>query len=181
MVDNKKNHELLLRLQKQKDRLSFVEKLAGIGYVEMDIRSRKIYISDQILDMLGFKAQNPRQLNLQKIIAKQDYERFLKDINHLYHNKQPISGQFRLKGNDKILRYCLWHGAYFEINEKKILAGTIQDLSKLISLNKQLKRAQKHAEKSSRDKALFWAQASHDLRQPLMAMCLYLDMFPRYH
>lgn len=171
------NYELYWRLTHFDKRLSFVEEIAGIGYVEMDIKKRKIFVSSEIGKLLGYNVKVPAFLRLKDITMENEYHSFIKKINQLYHYKKPVQGNIWLYSRMGTLKYFKWHAAYFTIERQEIIAGTMQDLTELEALNQKYKKAQQEAEKSSREKSVFLAQASHDLRQPMMALCLYVDLF----
>lgn len=171
------DYELRLRISHTEKRLSFVEELAGIGYVEMDIKKRRIDASPEIGKILGYDSETLSSLFLKQLLSPKDYQKFIKSLVSLYHQKCAVKGEFRLKTADGSAKFCLWHASYFKIDGREIMAGTIQDLNELIVLNKQLKAARLNAEKSNKEKSVFLAQASHDLRQPMMALSLYIDLF----
>lgn len=179
MTNSRSRYDLLIKMTQTDERLSFVEKLAGIGYVEMDLKARKLFVSDQIGVMLGYHFEKQHKFMLRDVMSGKQYEHFLNDLRRLYHCKEPSKGQIRLKTKNGGGKYCIWHAAYFRINGREILAGTIQDLNELISLNKALKKARQQAQKLNREKSFFLAQASHDLRQPMISLSLYADSFSR--
>lgn len=171
------DYELLLRLSHAEKRLSFVEELAGIGYVEMDVRKRQICASPEIGKILGFEPRELFSMSLRQLMPEEDYRKFIKSLILLYHQKRSVKGEFRLRTAVGSYKFCLWHAAYFKMDGREIMAGTIQDLNELILLNKKLKIARAEAEKSDKAKSVFLAQASHDLRQPMIALSLYVDLF----
>lgn len=56
----------------------------------------------------------------------------------------------------------------------KKIAGTFQDITPLIETQNALRQAKEEAERANYEKSCFLAQASHDLRQPMQALKLYL-------
>lgn len=59
--------------------------------------------------------------------------------------------------------------------ERNKIAGTFQDITKLIEMQKDLEKAKRSAEASDRSKSYFLAQASHDLRQPMQALRIFIS------
>lgn len=171
-------YELLSHLKNTADRLCLLEKLSGIGYAEMDILKRQIHCSDQLYAMLGYDTEKLRRLKMSDLMHAKDYDLFLKKVKKMYHDKQPIFFDAQIKTADNAWKFCRFRFAYCCIDWQKIFAGTVQDLDEIITANKELEKAKKKAEKSNHEKSYFLAQASHDLRQPMQAQSLYLDMFP---
>lgn len=171
------DYELLANISTPGARVAFVERLAGIGYWELDVQHRKIYCSDEIYHILGADLAIRDSLSLRDIMPSSDYDVFFKALRKLYHYKKKINLEIRLIGADKNLINCQLRADFFYIREFAVIAGTIQDLSDLIETKKQLIAARNEAWQLNKEKSYFLAQASHDLRQPLHALSMYLDLF----
>lgn len=170
------DYELLANILTTGARLAFMEKLAGLGYWELDVKNRKIYCSEEIYRILGVESSFRHALNLRNLMPPEDYDIFLKCLQHLYHQKIKIYQEIKLKHSDGSFRYCQLRADFFYVRDYAMIAGTIQDLSLLIEAKQQLIAARNQAEKLNKDKSFFLAQASHDLRQPMQALSLYLDL-----
>lgn len=170
------DYELLANILTTGARLAFMEKLAGLGYWELDVKNRKIYCSEEVYRILGIESTFKHTVNLRDLMIPEDYGAFLKSLQHLYHQKIKIYQEVKLKLPDGTFRYCQLRADFFNIRDYAMIAGTIQDLSLLIETKQQLIAARNQAEKLNKDKSFFLAQASHDLRQPMQALSLYLDL-----
>lgn len=172
------DYELLANISTTNNRLLFMERLAGLGYWELDITHRKIYCSDEVYRILGADLEQRNSLNIRDFISAQEYQQLFRQLKHLYRFKIKFSQEIAFLRQDGSKKYCQLRADFFYIRHYAVIAGTIQDLSNLIETKKQLVEARNHAEKLNKDKSYFLAQASHDLRQPMQALALYLDLFP---
>lgn len=151
-------------------RLAFMEKLAGVGYWELDLKQRRFSCSDEIWRMLGMRAENKESLRLKDILPLPDYKRFFKKLRRLSRTKGQNSWEITLQTPDGKVKHCQMRAAFFCVRAQEILAGTLQDLTPLIEARDRMVQVDK-------EKSYFLAQASHDLRQPLQALLLFMDLF----
>lgn len=166
----KSNFELQELFSAVPKRLAFMEKLAGVGYFELNLKQRRFSCSEEVWRILGIPAQNKETLRLKDVLPLADYKMFFKKLRRLSHTKGQNSWELALKTFDGKLCHCQIRAAFFCAGFDEILAGTIQDLSPLIEARDRLIEANKA-------KSYFLAQASHDLRQPLQALLLFMDLF----
>lgn len=73
------------------------------------------------------------------------------------------------------MRYCFFKAGIIDDDGHRKIAGTFQDLTPLIKTQTALEKAKELAENMNRDKSLFLAQASHDLRQPMQALGMFIS------
>ncbi len=166
----KSNYELQEFFSSAPKRLAFMEKLAGLGYWELDLKARRFSCSEEVYRMIGANSEEQRNLSLKDILPICEYKKFFKKLRRLSHTKGQNSFELSLQTLDGQLRHCQIRAAFFSVRSQEILAGTLQDLTPLIEARDKMARADK-------EKSYFLAQASHDLRQPLQALLLFMDLF----
>lgn len=96
-------------------------------------------------------------------------------LHELVHSGKPVDGILRLRRSDDAVIYCTFKAAMLREGERNKIAGTFQDITKLIEMQKDLEKAKRSAEASDRSKSYFLAQASHDLRQPMQALRIFIS------
>ncbi len=170
-------HELCDHLSTTQARLSFMEKLAGLGYWELDVKKRRLFCSDEACKIAGIKNPASAGIKLQELMRPTEYKKFVGKLRRLYHRGRKFNMEVKILTPAGLIRYCQIRADLFEASGTKIAAGTLQDLTRLIETGKKLAAAHRKAEKLAKEKSYFLAQASHDLRQPMHALSLYLDMF----
>lgn len=165
--------ELSNTLKEQSSRLKFAEKTAKIGYWEFDIKRKKFFWSTEISKIFGVDAKDLSGKNniIRKYIVPQDLNVYKQNLKKLLSENNAVEGSIRVKGKDKKIKDCYFCCDFLD-NKHKI-GGTFQDLTDLINIQRELKKAKEDAEKANLAKSYFLAQASHDLRQPLQALAIF--------
>ena len=176
-MDNEKQTclQLLLQLQKVTNRLDFAEKIAKIGYWEIDIRHRRIYWSDEVYRILRIDDKNSsikRNLIRSKIFPE-DIPLYKQKIQELVKFHKKIEGNIRLLHKDSTITYCQYRASYNKEEDK--INGTLQDITTMVEIHQALEQAKLDAEQANKAKSYFLAQASHDLRQPMQALGLFVN------
>lgn len=69
---------------------------------------------------------------------------------------------------------------YIQHGDKEFICAFVRDISERKRTEVALKSAKAEAEKANHAKSRFLAAASHDLRQPLSALALYVDLLRQY-
>ncbi len=170
LKEKQTDYELTAQISSASGRLAFIEKLAGLGYWEMDLKERRFFCSDEVYKLIGASAQDMPKIKLKDIMPTADYQLFFKKLRRLKRTRGQNNWEIKLQSLGGKMLHCQVRAAFFCIRSQEILAGTIQDLSEFIETRNKLRRADK-------EKSYFLAQASHDLRQPLQALLLFLDLF----
>ena len=67
----------------------------------------------------------------------------------------------------------------FKSGDRTFVSAAIRDVTKRQQIEEELREAKRSAERANRTKSQFLAAASHDLRQPLQAARLYLEVLAR--
>lgn len=154
-------------------RMNFAEKLAKLGYWELDIRARRFYWSAEMYQIFGVAADktSSRKNLFREQVLPEDMPVYKQKIIDLLKYRKPVEGEIRIRHLSGKIVYCRFTAG---IRGSRI-AGTFQNISDWVSQCRALKKAQKKAEAANRAKSYFLAQASHDLRQPLQALQLFTD------
>lgn len=158
-------------------RLNFAEKTAKLGYWEVDIKNKKIFWSAEMFRIFGVDAQNVSMKKniIKEQIIKEDLPVYKQKLRELLSSGNPVEGSVRIKRpNDKIA-HCFFKADLFLRSDHEKIAGTFQDLTDLIEIQHQLDAARKTADRLNRAKSYFLAEASHDLRQPLQALAIFIN------
>ena len=174
-ITEKRQQAHLLHLNSQ--RTMFAERIARLGYWELDVALKRFYWSDEMYKIFGINeaGQTYHQNLIRELIHPDDLPVYKQKLKELIKIRQDIDGQVRIITPDKVLKYCRFMaGIIYENGEPKI-AGAFQDISDLIITQIELEKAKKAADEANLAKSYFLAQASHDIRQPLQAIDLFVE------
>lgn len=174
-ITEKRQQAHMLHINRQ--RTMFAERIARLGYWELDIGLKRFYWSDEMYKIFGMtdSGQTYHQNLIRELIHPEDLPVYKQKLRELLKNKQDIEGQVRIVTPDKKLKYCRFMaGIIYENGEPKV-AGAFQDISDLIMAQMELEKAKKAADEANLAKSYFLAQASHDIRQPLQAIDLFVE------
>lgn len=159
------------------ERMNFAERTAKLGYWELDIKAKKIFWSAEMFRIFGLRGENisVKKNIIKQQVIKQDLPIYKEKLQQLVTGGKPVEGMLRIKrGNGKIA-HCFFKAGLIKNDENHKIAGTFQDLTDLVEIQIALEAAKAAAEKLNRAKSYFLAQASHDLRQPMQALAIFID------
>ncbi len=158
-------------------RLEFAEKTAKLGYWELDIRAKRLYWSAEMYNLFGVspKGISSKENLIRKHIVKEDYPLYKEKLRELVKKSSPVEGQVRIRQPAGNIIYCRFQAGIISDGGSRRIAGTFQDLSRLIETQKALEKAREEAISLNRGKSYFLAQASHDLRQPMQALKIFIS------
>lgn len=175
--DITETRQLSHSLYQTQKRLEFAEKIAHFGYWELNLQTKTFIWSAGMYRIFGLKAHEISQKRniLKERLFPADLSIYKEKLKQLLNFGNPVEGQIRLKKiNNKII-YCQFKANIIRQEYKKIIAGTMQDITPLVETQKAYQKARQEAEKSNQSKSYFLAQASHDLRQPLQALNIFIE------
>ena len=72
------------------------------------------------------------------------------------------------------------NSVYIQYGDKELICAFVRDITDRKRYEIALRQAKAEAEKANNAKSKFLAAASHDLRQPLSALSLYIDLLSQY-
>lgn len=159
------------------ERMKFAEHTAKLGYWEMDLKAKKIFWSEEMFNIFGVRGQN---ISVKKNIIKQqalkeDLPLYKEKLRQLVKDGKPVEGMLRIKRGNGTIAHCFFKAKRIINEDTAKIAGTFQDLTGLIEIQLALEAAKAAAERLNRAKSSFLAQASHDLRQPMQALAIFID------
>ena len=168
--------ELSTELKELSSRLSFAENIAQLGYWEFDWQHKRIYWTTQMYKIFGLSPQDVQYKRniFKEYIYPDDLPQYWENLKKLINKRCPIEGQLRICRPNKQIIYCIYKASIVQEDNQSKIAGTFQDISKFIETQQALEKARFIAEKANRDKSYFLAQASHDLRQPMQALNIFI-------
>lgn len=176
MEDITERHELSAKLQRISQRLEFAEKTTHLGYWELDIKTHKIYWSAEMYRIFGIDSRqiSPRRNLIREQMLPDDIPVYKAKLRELLTEQKPVEGILRIRHTDNRLVYCAFKASIVYDNHRRLIAGTFQDITTLIETQQELRWAKQKAEELSDAKSYFLAQASHDLRQPMQALKIFI-------
>ena len=196
------------KLRKSEERLAEAQRIAHIGNWELDITDDKLYWSDEIFRIFDinpdkFDASYEAFL---ETVHPDDRELVNSAYSDSLKNKTPYEIEHRLCLKDGSIKWvherCL---TYYDDDSNPIRSvGTVQDITskklvetelkkahdelelrvkertnELVLTNKKLTSTIKEVEKANALKTRFLNAASHDLRQPLQALSMYISVLTK--
>ncbi len=175
--DITERRQLAVSLERTSQRLDFAERTAHIGYWELDFKYKKIYWSSEMFRIFGVSTavSSPKRNLIRERILKEDLPVYKEKLRELLHTGHPVEGKIRIRKLNGGLRCCYFKAGIIEDENRRKIAGTFQDLTSLIKTQTALEKAKELAENLNRGKSLFLAQASHDLRQPMQALTMFIS------
>ena len=177
MEDITEKRQLSHLLYQVSARLEFAEKTAHLGYWELDLSNKKFYWSKQMYHIFGVDANTvscKRNLIREQILFD-DLKIYKEQLSKLIKEEKPVEGKVRiLKPNGKIA-YCQFKAGIIFRDFRKNIAGTFQDITTLVETQIAYQKAKQEAEANNMAKSYFIAQASHDLRQPMQALNIFIE------
>ncbi len=162
-----------------KQRLEFAERTAQLGYWELDLKHRRFYWSQEMFRIFGTESDDifSKKNLIREQILSEDLPLYKQKLTQLLKRQQTVEGQVRIRRIDNgELVYCQFRAGMLNYQGTDQIAGTFQNITPLINIQKQLEEARQTADKLNMDKSYFLAQASHDLRQPLQALNLFVSL-----
>ena len=178
MEDITERRHLSHHLHETRQRLEFAERTAKLGYWELDLPARKFYWSGEMYRIFGVDAQNVHQKRnlIREQVISEDLPLYKSKLSELLKNGMPVEGMLRVRRRNGYIAHCLFKAGLVFDNQGEKVAGTFQDISNLIEIQNSLEDAKHQAEASNRAKSYFLAQASHDLRQPMQALQMFIEL-----
>ncbi len=165
-------------LSETRKRLNFASRIAKIGYWELDLIKRQVSWSDEMFRIFGLdpKSTNIRKNIIKKLMFAEDWKKYRGKIRNILKTGTPEEGMVRIKNQAGKTLYCRYLADYYnyDLYHRKIV-GTFQDLTQLMEIQQALEFAKETAESLNKEKSVFFAQASHDLQQPMTALVLFID------
>jgi PAS domain S-box-containing protein len=158
---------------------------AGLTYVELDLGRDGIRFGENFAEVMGYQptaGATPQQSKAELVahIDPRDHARFLDSRETLCAELRKPGVELRVIGDDGRTRW-IESAAQVQTEEDGARRAFITnlDITARVRARDALVAAKSEAERADQAKSKFLAAASHDLRQPVQALILYLSMIGR--
>jgi len=142
-ITEKKTNEL--KLIENGARLEFVQRIARLGYWELDVRSNNYIWSKDIFNIFGLSESdyNPSFKNLLNIIHTDDRKMFQKAFDALLSGAVPLDIEHRVIWKDKMIYVHQKGAATFDEKGNIVkLVGSVQDITERKKMENALRESQ---------------------------------------
>lgn len=166
-------------IRKNKERLLEAQNLAHIGDWEYDILNNSIYWADEIFRIYGFQQQEfkPDRSKFLKYVHPDDVRMVKLNLSKIFHGKLEKL-HYRYLGNNKTGWCCARFKYEFDNSGRVIkITGTLQDITEVKIMERELIKAKEIAEKAIATKTEFIANMSHELRTPINVIFGAIQLF----
>jgi len=141
-IDLKKTYEKDEYISQQKEELLEIQRLAHLGYWEMNYLTKKIYWSRELYSILGY-AEGEVEPNLDIIYwmaYEDDQNRVWKAFLRAFQAQEKIDTHYRIKNNRGEIRdiYLRIRHYFTKNNEHQRTIGILQDVTKQVDLREEL-------------------------------------------
>ncbi|MCW2317419.1 signal transduction histidine kinase [Rhodoblastus acidophilus] len=166
-------------LRDSEKRLRSAMAAAGLTYVEVDPVHGKVRRAENFAEVMGYQSRvdgaEECMVELLAHVPPEDQPR----VVQAQTLRLPVI-EARVIGDDGQVRWIESSAAIPEGEGARRAFVTILDVTARVRAREQLLAAKSEAERADRAKSKFLAAASHDLRQPVQALMLYLAMMGRH-
>ena len=171
-ITERKNAEKELKLSES--RLYEAQHLAHIGNWELDLKTKKVYWSDEVYRIFGYEP-GQMQIDLEFFLSRfaaDDRENISKLLNDAISKKIPFSYDHPIILPNNNMRIVHSEGKIARTmgDNAVTMYGTVQDITERKKFESEIIAAKEHAEDMSRLKSNFLANMSHELRTPLFGI-----------
>jgi signal transduction histidine kinase len=155
--------------------LGKAQSIAHLGYWEMDLSEKKVWISDEAISIYGFdNGCHDIQLGRFQISPLIEYRDMLDEtLDMLLCYNEPYEAEFMIRRSDNGILRSVYSKAELEHvsdSEQIKVIGVIQDITDWKQAEEELEYEKERAEENNRLKTAFLQNISHEIRTPANAM-----------
>lgn len=160
-----------------RQRLDFIEQTNHLGYWELDISRKCVYWSPEMYNIFGLPPQTCIKRNfIREQLCLEDLPLYKRKLQELLQTQSPVECVLRIRRADGRLIYGQFRASVWYDDKYGHISGTLQDVSTLVAVQNELASAKAETDRLSRERSYFFAQASHDVRQPLQALKIFVSL-----
>ncbi|MGE5384575.1 MAG: PAS domain-containing protein [Betaproteobacteria bacterium] len=170
-------------LRRSEATLAEAQRIANIGSWEWDMTTGRVFWSQQMYPIFGQDPQKymPTFGSVMAHIHPEDQKEMQALIQDALDHRRKYAVDSRIvtgRGETRIIRA---EGEVMPVAGHKTgrVVGVVMDITARKADELALQKAMNDAKRANEAKSRFLAAASHDLRQPLSALSLYIDLFKK--
>lgn len=166
------------------ERLGIVQEAASAGAWNWDILHDKIVWSDQYARLFGLVGDDT-EATASRFAARfpEENRAAVREVlTRIRYTGGPFNIEYPLTGADGSVQHVMARGRVYldKKGRPSRAAGMTLDITELVATKLALDRARTEADRANEAKSRFLAAASHDLRQPLQSLMLFLETLEQH-
>lgn len=156
--------------KKQKDTLLRAQKVAHIGDWKLDIKTNKVFWSNEVIRILGMQNKNKDDFGvelLKNVVIEEDISNLVNSLNACINTGAEHKVIYRIKKPNNEIRWIDCRG---ELDEDKLsIIGTVQDITenKILEIERQQKDELFYQQSKMAAMGEMIGNIAHQWRQPL--------------
>ena len=172
--------QALTRVRLSEAKLASAQRVAGLGYWDLDLRTDTASLSTEAYRLLGFSTHdaNSAAEAFWKVVHPDDREEVKQRRYHAIHNHVPYGLDYRLllpDGGERVVHERT-DILYSDRGQPRRILGTIQDITERKQAEAALQLGKEAAEQAIQIKSTFMANVSHEIRTPINGLIGYLQL-----
>ena len=153
------------------------EKIAKMGSYVWYMEEDKIYLSDNIFDMLGYKTKSKHfsSKDFIEFVYEEDIDLYENNVLKAYTEYKSVDFIFRIINKEGKIKHLYNKGVFSKRDGQTIMIGVIQDVSNQVANENKLKEQNIELIRRNAELDSFNRIASHDLQEPLRKVQMFIS------